>query len=88
MCAVTPGEPVMREHFGNRAPVRNVSTQQARIYRNQLHARAYLGGCSFAPAAMAMSMNAVIGDVTNRNRLGPGFVPIGPEASCAATYWP
>ena len=28
---------------------------------------------------MAMSMSAVIGDVTNRNRLGPGFVPIGPE---------
>ena len=28
---------------------------------------------------MKMSMNAEIGDVTNRNRLGPGFVPIGPE---------
>jgi hypothetical protein len=28
---------------------------------------------------MTMSTNAVIADVTNRNRLGPGFVPIGPE---------
>ena len=27
--------------------------------------------------AVAMSMNAVIGDVTNRNRPGSGFVPIG-----------
>ena len=27
--------------------------------------------------AVTMSMNAVIGDVTNRNRPGSGFVPIG-----------
>ena len=27
--------------------------------------------------AVAMSMNAVIGDVTNRNRPGSCFVPIG-----------
>ena len=30
-----------------------------------------------APPAVAMSMNAVIGDVTNRNRPGSGFVPNG-----------
>jgi hypothetical protein len=29
--------------------------------------------------AVTVSMNAVIGDVTNRNRPGSGFVPIGPE---------
>jgi hypothetical protein len=34
-------------------------------------------------------MNAVIGEVTNRHRPGPGYVPIaGLTASCAATYWP
>ena len=27
--------------------------------------------------AVTMSMNAVIGDATNRNRPGSGFVPIG-----------
>ena len=27
--------------------------------------------------AVAVSMNAVIGDVTNRNRPGSGFAPIG-----------
>jgi hypothetical protein len=28
---------------------------------------------------VTVSMNAVIGDVTNRNRPGSGFVPNGPE---------
>jgi hypothetical protein len=38
----------------------------AHLHR-QVHTVAHLG---------AMSMNAVIGDVTNRNRPGSGFVPI------------
>ena len=31
----------------------------------------------FHTPAVTMSMNAVIGDVINRNRPGSGFVPIG-----------
>jgi hypothetical protein len=34
---------------------------------------------------VAMSMNAVIGDVINRNRPGSCFVPGGLRASCEAT---
>jgi hypothetical protein len=45
------------------------------LHRN-IHNRATTKGPLHTPA-VTMSMNAVIGDVTSRNRPGSGFVPIG-----------
>jgi hypothetical protein len=82
MCVVTPDEP---------------SRVNSVIWRRSEYVHSTSGiidiGCTpvflGGVQAMKMPMDAEIGHVTDRNRPGPGIVPIGAmRASCAATCSP